>query len=50
VTGYTFYTAGYPIEQLAKQSSFLEVAYLLINGDLPTKAHSARFRRRISRP
>ncbi len=27
---------GYPIEQLAKQSSFLEVAYLLMNGDLPS--------------
>jgi len=27
---------GYPIEQLAKHSSFLEVAYLLINGQLPT--------------
>ena len=27
---------GYPIEQLAKSSSFLEVAYLLINGELPT--------------
>ncbi len=27
---------GYPIEQLAEQSSYLEVAYLLINGDLPT--------------
>jgi len=27
---------GYPIEQLAKQSSFLEVAYLLINGELPS--------------
>src|SRR6056297_207572 len=26
---------GYPIEQLAESSSFLEVAYLLINGDLP---------------
>jgi citrate synthase len=26
---------GYPIEQLAKHSSFLEVAYLLINGELP---------------
>ncbi len=26
---------GYPIEQLAKQSSFLEVAYLLMNGELP---------------
>jgi citrate synthase len=29
---------GYPIEQLADQSSFLEVAYLLIEGELPTKA------------
>jgi citrate synthase len=28
---------GYPIEQLAEQSTFLEVAYLLIHGDLPTK-------------
>ncbi|TIC79659.1 citrate synthase [Nocardioides sp. GY 10113] len=29
---------GYPIEQLAENSSFLEVAYLLIHGALPTKA------------
>ena len=28
---------GYPIEQLAKQSNFLEVAYLIIFGELPTK-------------
>jgi citrate synthase len=28
---------GYPIEQLAQQSSFLEVAYLLIYGELPTR-------------
>ncbi|HLU41434.1 MAG TPA: citrate synthase [Microthrixaceae bacterium] len=27
---------GYPIEQLAESSSYLEVAYLLIHGDLPT--------------
>jgi citrate synthase len=27
---------GYPIEQLAEHSSYLEVAYLLINGELPT--------------
>src|SRR5579864_2081861 len=27
---------GYPIEQLAEQSSYLEVAYLLIHGELPT--------------
>ena len=26
---------GYPIEQLAEQSTFLEVAYLLLNGELP---------------
>ncbi len=28
---------GYPIEQLAEHSSYLEVSYLLINGDLPNK-------------
>ena len=28
---------GYPIEQLAKTCSFLEVAYLILNGELPTK-------------
>ncbi len=28
---------GYPIEQLAEKSSYLEVAYLLIHGELPTK-------------
>ena len=27
---------GYPIEQLAEQSNYLEVAYLLLNGELPT--------------
>ncbi|MGA1261448.1 MAG: citrate/2-methylcitrate synthase, partial [Ilumatobacteraceae bacterium] len=29
---------GYPIEQLAEKSTFLEVAYLLLNGELPTEA------------
>ncbi len=29
---------GYPIEQLAEHSTFLEVAYLLLNGELPTQA------------
>ncbi len=29
---------GYPIEQLAERSTFLEVAYLLIDGELPTAA------------
>ena len=34
---------GYPIEQLAEQSTFLEVAYLLLNGELPTKAEAEEF-------
>ncbi len=29
---------GYPIEQLAEQSSFLEVAYLILNGELPGRS------------
>src|SRR5215213_93757 len=29
---------GYPIEQLAEQSNYLEVAYLLLHGELPTPA------------
>jgi citrate synthase len=29
---------GYPIEQLAEKSSYLEVAYLVVNGELPTKS------------
>src|SRR5882762_8782277 len=27
---------GYPIDQLAEKSTYLEVAYLLLNGELPT--------------
>jgi citrate synthase len=34
---------GYPIEQLAKNSSFLEVAYLLMNGELPSKTEFEAF-------
>jgi citrate synthase len=34
---------GYPIEQLAETSSFIEVCYLLLNGELPTKAQLATF-------
>jgi len=34
---------GYPIEQLAEQSTFLEVAYLLIWGELPTRDQLDRF-------
>ena len=37
------YYRGYPIEQLAEQSDFLEVAYLLINGDLPNVRQKAAF-------
>src|SRR3954471_11311622 len=29
---------GYPIEQLAEKSTFMEVSYLLIYGELPTRA------------
>jgi citrate synthase len=32
---------GYPIEQLAEKSTYLEVAYLLIHGELPTPAQHA---------
>ncbi|MDA0202136.1 MAG: citrate synthase [Ilumatobacteraceae bacterium] len=32
---------GYPIEQLAEHSTFLEVAYLLLHGDLPTSEQLA---------
>jgi citrate synthase len=34
---------GYPIEQLAEKSSFLEVAYLLMNGELPNQQEFAKF-------
>jgi len=34
---------GYPIEQLAERSTYLEVAYLLINGELPTKSQLDEF-------
>jgi citrate synthase len=40
---------GYPIEQLAEGSSFLEVAYLLIYGELPTAAELAGFTEEIRR-
>jgi len=34
---------GYPIEQLAEKSSFLEVCYLLLNGELPTPKELEQF-------
>jgi citrate synthase len=39
---------GYPIEQLAQQSSFLEVAYLLINGALPDQAQFSAFEHEVT--
>ena len=38
---------GYPIDQLAEKSTFLEVAYLMLNGELPTKAERAEFDRGV---
>jgi len=40
---------GYPIEQLAEQSSYLEVCYLLLYGNLPSKAELTEFDYVISR-
>jgi citrate synthase len=40
---------GYPIDQLAEQSSFMEVCYLLLNGELPSKNGLAAFDRTITR-
>ncbi len=43
------YYRGYPIEQLAGQSDFLEVCYLLLNGELPTAEQKAEFGQIITR-
>jgi citrate synthase len=40
---------GYPIEQLAEKSTFIEVSYLLIYGELPTKDQLAEFTGQIQR-
>ena len=40
---------GYPIEQLAERSTFLEVCYLLLNGELPTKPQYDTFRGIVTR-
>src|SRR3546814_18786290 len=34
---------GYPIEQLAEKSDYLETCYLLLNGELPTAEQKAQF-------
>ncbi len=39
---------GYPIEQLAEHSTFVETAYLLIYGDLPTETELAAFSRSLT--
>ncbi|HTO48011.1 MAG TPA: citrate synthase [Burkholderiales bacterium] len=39
---------GYPIEQLAVQCDFLEVCYLLLNGELPTRAQKQKFDRTVT--
>src|SRR6266487_3462616 len=40
---------GYPISELAEKASFLQVAYLLLNGDLPSAAAAADWDRVITR-
>jgi citrate synthase len=40
---------GYPIEQLAEHSNFLEVCYLLLNGDLPNAAQAHEFEHGVMR-
>jgi citrate synthase len=39
---------GYPIDQLAEHSNFLEVCYLLANGELPTEKEYKRFEQNIT--
>ncbi len=43
------YYRGYPIEQLAENSDYLEVCYLLIYGELPTATEKAEFDHTISK-
>lgn len=38
---------GYPIEQLAEKSDYLEVAYLLLHGELPNQTEGERFRNTV---
>lgn len=39
---------GYPIDQLAEKSSFLEVCYLLLHGELPSAAEAEEFEKTIT--
>jgi citrate synthase len=45
--GELFYR-GYPIQELAENSDFMEVAYLLLNGELPSAAEKKKFERDIT--
>src|SRR5262249_3174243 len=38
---------GYPVEQLAERSTYLETAYLIVKGELPTASHFAMWQRNI---
>ncbi|MFO0987842.1 MAG: citrate synthase [Alphaproteobacteria bacterium] len=40
---------GYPIEELAEKSNFMEVCYLLLYGELPTEAQKAKFEEGVTR-
>ncbi|HEX5060542.1 MAG TPA: citrate synthase [Kofleriaceae bacterium] len=40
---------GYPIEELAEHSDFVETSYLLINGELPNRAEREAFRTKLTR-
>jgi citrate synthase len=40
---------GYPIDQLAEKSTFLDVAYLLLHGELPSAAELEAFTTRVNR-
>ena len=42
------YYRGYPIEQLAEKSDFLEVCYLLMEGQLPNKEQKTEFVRKVT--
>ena len=40
---------GYPIDQLAEKSSFVEVAYLLLHGELPSQEQLSAFTNQLSK-
>jgi citrate synthase len=43
------YYRGFPIEQLAEHSDYMEVCYLLLNGELPTASEKAEFESKIKK-